>query len=100
MQPNEKAPGSGKIGWTLLSNHGHVLVCLMRSPDMRLRDVAQMVGITERAVQKIVSELEQGGFIEKDKVGRCNAYRFNRSAPMRHPLECNRNIGEFLDLMV
>lgn len=88
-----------KIGWTLLSNHGHVLICLVREPEMRLRDVADLVGITERAVQKIVSDLEEIGFIQKEKIGRCNRYKLNRNAPLRHPLEKNHCIGELLDLL-
>ena len=91
---------SNKVGWTLLSNHGHVLICLVRNPSMRLRDVALQVGITERAVQKIVSELEAAKFLEKEKVGRCNSYRFNREAHMRHSLESSTNIGQLLDVMM
>jgi DNA-binding MarR family transcriptional regulator len=88
-----------KVGWTLLSNHGHVLICLVREPEMRLRDVAMQVGITERAVQKIVSDLEEAGFVRKEKIGRCNRYQINGKAPLRHPLEKNRNIGELLHLL-
>ena len=62
-----------KVGWTILSNHGHVLLCLDRDPEMRLRDVADMVGITERAVQKIVADLEDSELLTRTKVGRCNS---------------------------
>ncbi len=95
----ENQPIQNKTGWTLLSNHGHVLICLVRQPEIRLRDVALLVGITERAVQKIVSELKEAGFVQKEKVGRCNKYKINNKAPMRHPLEQNRNIGDLLDLV-
>ncbi|MCG8528959.1 MAG: winged helix-turn-helix domain-containing protein [Opitutales bacterium] len=88
-----------KTGWTLLSNHGHVLICLVRDPEMRLRDVALQVGITERAVQKIVSELEASGILSKEKVGRCNQYTFDEGAPMRHPLESQTNVGALISAL-
>jgi predicted transcriptional regulator len=66
--------------WTLFSNHGHVLVCLARDSEARLRDVASDVGITERAVQKIVHELQQAGFVSIRKHGRCNRYEINTRA--------------------
>jgi DNA-binding MarR family transcriptional regulator len=88
------------IGWTVLSNHGHVLVCLVRDPDVRLRDVALKVGITERAVQKIVADLETAGFLVKTRVSRNNSYTFNHDAPLRHPLESNQSIGELLKLFI
>ena len=85
-----------QIGWTLLSNHGHVLLCLSRNPQLRLRDVALEVGITERAVQRIVADLEQCGFLTIQKVSRNNSYKVNSKATMRHPLEKDICIGEFL----
>ena len=66
-------------GWTFLTNHGHVLVCLAATPDARLRDVAERVGITERAVQQIVRELEQSGYVVKQRVGRRNNYTVVRA---------------------
>ena len=69
--------------WTFLSNHAHVLVCLATDPDARLRDVAVRVGITERAVQKIVSDLEDGGVIAKVRDGRRNHYRLFLDRPLR-----------------
>ena len=73
--------------WTLFSNHGHVLVCLARNPQARLRDVASDVGITERAVQKIVRDLQDGGMISVTKSGRRNCYRIHGKQPLRHELE-------------
>ena len=86
-------------GWTFLSNHGHVLVCLARDPDVRMRDVADAVGITERAVQQIVADLVGEGYVEKQKAGRRNRYRVVRGAHLRHPLEADVAIGAFVDLV-
>ncbi len=83
-------------GWTFLSNHGHVLVCLARNPDMRLRDVAQAVGITERAVQKIIGDLESGGVLTREREGRRNRYQLHIEQPLRHPLEAHRSVGALL----
>lgn len=85
--------------WTFLSNHGHVLVCLARDPDARLRDVAARVGITERAVQQIVSDLVAGDYLTKSKVGRRNRYTLHRDGRFRHPLEAGLTTGEFVDLV-
>lgn len=86
--------------WTFLSNHGHVLVCLARDPDARLRDVAAQVGITERAVQQIVNDLVAEGYLEKHKVGRRNHYRLQPEGRFRHPLEAGLTIGDFVDLVL
>jgi predicted transcriptional regulator len=87
-------------GWTFLTNHGHVLVCLAATPDARLRDVAERVGITERAVQQIVRELEQSGYVVKKRVGRRNNYAVVRAGRFRHPLESGTSVGEFIDLVL
>ena len=87
-------------GWTFLTNHGHVLVCLAATPDARLRDVAERVGITERAVQQIVRELEQSGYVVKQRVGRRNNYTVVRTGRFRHPLESGTAVGDFIDLIL
>lgn len=87
-------------GWTFLTNHGHVLVCLAATPDARLRDVAERVGITERAVQQIVRELEQSGYVVKQRVGRRNNYTVVRAGHFRHPLESGTSVGDFIDLVL
>ncbi len=87
-------------GWTFLTNHGHVLVCLARQPDILLRDVAACTGITERAVQQIVADLEAAGIITRHKTGRRNTYSVSRDGTLRHPLEADISIGEFIDLLV
>ncbi|MCY2963200.1 MAG: winged helix-turn-helix domain-containing protein [Planctomycetota bacterium] len=84
--------------WTFLTNHSHVLVLLSRSPSLVLREVALRVGITERAVQRIIADLEAGGVIEREKIGRQNHYQILVNQPLRHPLESHRTIGDILDL--
>ena len=64
--------------WTFLTNHAQVLLCLADAPDIRLRDVAERVGITERAVQRIVADLSQAGYVKRDRVGRRNRYTVDR----------------------
>jgi DNA-binding MarR family transcriptional regulator len=86
--------------WTFLSNHAHVLVCLAMDNDARLRDVAQSVGITERAVQKIVSDLEEAGVLVRERSGRRNSYRLNLEAPLRHALESHKTVGVLLSLVL
>ena len=87
-----------RTNWTLLSNHGHVLVCMSGDPDIRLRDIATRVGITERAVFGIVEDLEAGGVIQRIKVGRRNRYVIDDEQPMRHELEADQTVGALLDL--
>lgn len=82
--------------WTIFSNHGHVLVCLTRDPESRLRDVAADVGITERAVQKIVRDLQVGGMISVTKNGRRNCYSIHKKQPLRHPLEADCKIKDLI----
>lgn len=82
--------------WTLFSNYGHVLVCLARNHEARLRDVAADVGITERAVQKIVRDLQDAGYVVVSKQGRCNRYRINKRKALRHKLEAKCTVGQLL----
>lgn len=93
------AEASPSTGWTFLTNHMHVLLCLAIDPSMRQRDIAMEVGITERAAQGIVNDLEAAGFIEKTRVGRRNNYRINGNATLRHRLEAHHTVGELLDLL-
>ena len=85
--------------WTFFSNYGHVLVCLARNNQVRLRDVALEVGITERAVQKIVKDMQEAGFLTVSKQGRRNRYRINRRKSLRHGLESHCNVGKLLALV-
>lgn len=86
-------------GWTFLTNHTHVLLCLYHNPDRRLRDVAQMVGITERMVQKVVADLAEAGYLKISKEGRCNHYDVNSNLKLRHSLEMHHTVGDLLDLL-
>ncbi len=83
-QDSVKLPASG---WTFLSNHTHVLICIIRNPSLRVRDLAALVGITDRAVQSIISDLEEGGYVSHERYGRCNRYKVRAALPMRHPIE-------------
>jgi len=82
--------------WTLFSNHGHVLFCLVKDSGSRLRDVAADVGITERAVQKIVRDLQDVGILSVTKDGRRNRYRIDKSQSLRHELEAHRSIADLV----
>ena len=88
-----------KASWTFLTNHTHVLLCLYRRPDQRLRDVAIAVGITERMVQRIVAELADEGYLHIEKEGRCNRYQVTANLYLRHPLEMRQTIGELLEVL-
>jgi len=85
--------------WTYLTNHTHVLVCLLRDPEARIRDLAEQVGITERAVQRIVSELEAAKVLIKTKTGRRNSYEVTLIAPLRHEVEAGHTVGELLNFL-
>lgn len=82
--------------WTFLSNHGHVLICIAEEPDIRGRDIAARVGITERAAQSIVADLVEAGYVSRDRVGRRNQYEVHPELPLRHPVEKEHSVGELL----
>ena len=86
--------------WTFLSNHAHVLLLLAKEPEIRLRDVATRVGITERAVQRIVADLEEGSYLERERTGRRNRYKVHPAMPLRHPIEAHRRIASLIALVV
>jgi DNA-binding MarR family transcriptional regulator len=85
--------------WTLLTGHGHVLVEIARNPDGRLRDIAAVAGITERAVQAIISDLEAAGYLTREREGRRNRYTVNTESQFRHPAQEGHRIGPLLDLL-
>ena len=86
--------------WTFFSNYAHVLVCLAQDPAARLRDVAERVGITERAAQRIVGHLEEARVLSKQRDGRRNRYSIDMTQPLRHPLESHRTIGSLLTMVL
>jgi DNA-binding IclR family transcriptional regulator len=83
--------------WTFLTNHTRVLACVARDPRMRIRELAECVGITERAAHRIVCELEEAGYLSRQRVGRRNSYEVHPDAPLRHPLERHHEVGELLE---
>jgi DNA-binding IclR family transcriptional regulator len=85
--------------WTFLTNHTQVLLCIAEDSDARLRDIAEKVGITERAAQRIAAELVEGGVVERKRIGRRNHYVINRDAAMRHAAQSAQRIGPLLDLL-
>jgi DNA-binding Lrp family transcriptional regulator len=85
--------------WTFFTNHSHVLFFLAFHPNLPLRDVANAVGITERAVQRIVKDLEESKVLIKEKVGRQNTYKINLEHKLHHPMEAHRTIGEILEII-
>lgn len=97
--PAHEAAAELSRRWTFLTNHAHVLAVLHSDPELVLREVAVRVGITERAVQRIVQDLEEEGFIRREKVGRQNRYHVHLDKPLRHPIEAHRKIGDLLDLV-
>jgi predicted transcriptional regulator len=86
-------------GWTFLTNHSQVLLCVARDSEIRLRDIAETVGITERAAQRILGDLVESGYVERVRVGRRNRYRVNREQTMRHAAQAGLEIGGLIDLL-
>ncbi len=84
--------------WTLLTNHGRILLLLASHPDARLRDLADLAGITERAAGSIVGDLEDAGYVTRNRVGRRNTYVVHRDQPFRHRAEAGHDVGELLGL--
>ncbi len=97
---NEADSESVPKPWTFLTNHAHVLICLGRYPNAVLREVAQRVGITERATQKIIKDLVDCEALQRHRQGRCNRYRINFASPLRHPLEKQHTVGELLAIFL
>lgn len=99
MVGEETQEAAGGSSWTFLSNHGYVLLCIAREPGLRLRELAQRVGITERAVQRIIADLEQGGYISRAREGRRNRYEVHPHQRFRHPMVAHREVRALLDLL-
>jgi hypothetical protein len=86
--------------WTFFTHHGHVLLSLARDPTLRLRDIARMVGVTERATATLVSELVHAGYVQRFKDGRRNRYRVDLSGGLRHPLGGDVSIGDVFEALL
>ncbi len=85
-----------ETSWSFLTNHSHVLVVIARNPDARQRDIAELVGLTPGAVNRIVQDLEQAGYLRHERVGRRNRYEVDLERPLRHPLECEHMLAEII----
>lgn len=92
--------GGTPKAWRFVTNHTQVLLCIARDPEARLRDVAETVGITERAAQRIVADLVEAGYVTRVRVGRRNSYQIDRERRMRHPSQVEHEVGELLDLLL
>ncbi|MBS1716870.1 MAG: winged helix-turn-helix transcriptional regulator [Armatimonadetes bacterium] len=99
MDKQDIGKTSATSGWTFLTNHSHVLICLVQDPYSLMREISLKVGITERAVQRIIADLEKAGVIKRIKDGRRNRYQIDFAPNLRHPLESDRTVGEFLAFM-
>jgi DNA-binding IclR family transcriptional regulator len=85
--------------WTFLTNHAQVLLCLAETPNVRLRDVAERVGITERATQRILAELIEAGYVKTERIGRRNRYTVDRKHAMRHFAQRGYQVGALLEAL-
>ena len=91
--------GDATTTWTFLTNYSHVLLAISKTPGIKVREIAELVGVTERAVLKIISELSDAGFISIEKIGRENRYSVTSDVPLRHPLEQHRTVSELLEML-
>jgi predicted transcriptional regulator of viral defense system len=91
-------PAPPERTWTVLTNHGRIFLLIGQNPDLRIRDLAQSAGITERSAQMIVTDLERAGYVTRTRVGRRNVYSVNRAQPFRHPAEAGHTVGELIDI--
>jgi len=96
--PPKKTANSAQ--WTFLTNHAHVLICLSNNPRVLIRDLAKLVGITERAVLTIIGDLEQAGVVVRQRDGRANHYRIKAERPLRHPVERHRKVRDLLTMVL
>ena len=85
--------------WTFLTNHAHALICIARDPSVRLRDVAALLGVTDRTAQSIVNDLADAGYLERTRVGNRTRYVVREDMPFRHPVERDHAVGELVGLL-
>ena len=97
--PDQNGGGSSAGSWTLLTGHGHVLVEIARNPEARIRDISAAVGLTERTVQAIVTDLEAASYITREREGRRTRYTVNPDSLFRHPAQDGHRVGPFLSLL-
>jgi DNA-binding IclR family transcriptional regulator len=87
-------------GWTFLTNHARVLAAIFEDHTTRVRDIAARCQLTERAVQKIIADLEEGGYLTHERQGRSNVYRIAPGTFLRHPADASATVAELLSLLV
>ena len=85
-------------GWHFLTNHSHILLCISEDPDITVRELAQQVGITERAVMRIIGELDDADVIDRTREGRRNHYTINSDRQLRHPVESHCTVGDLIGM--
>ena len=96
-RPGDRPPGrADRPGWTLLTNHGHVLLAVARSADVLVSDLAAQVGITTRATLTILKDLETAGYVRRRRVGRRTHYTVDAHQHFRHPTTASHEVGELL----
>jgi DNA-binding Lrp family transcriptional regulator len=98
MAPKQKTAPT-EPAWTFLTNHAHVLLLIAEDPEIRLRELAEQIGITLRAVQRIVADLEASAYLQRRRFGRRNRYQIDLELPLRHPVEAHRTVGALLSLV-
>ena len=96
--PRPLAPSSRASSWTFLTNHGHVLLAVAMSPDIHVKELAQIVGITTRHALLILRDLEDAGYVRRERVGRANHYTVHSNRPFRHPTAASHQVHELLDI--
>jgi predicted transcriptional regulator len=97
QKPENKTRSAGT--WAFLTNHAHVLLCIARDPQSRARDIAQQIGITERAAQRILADLIADGYVKRTKVGRRNHYTIDLRGHLRHPVLRDLSVGPLLEVL-
>jgi anti-anti-sigma factor len=84
--------------WTFLTNHARVLICIAHAPEARVRDIADTIGITERATQIIISDLEEARYLTRSRIGRRNTYTISPDRPFRHPAEADHDVHDLISM--
>lgn len=90
---------TGSQGWTFVTSHAVLLLEVKRAPDSTVRELAQRAGLTERQTHRVLSDLVEEGYLERERIGRRNRYSVNVKAPMRHPSVRTQQIGDLLDAL-
>jgi predicted transcriptional regulator len=93
-------PGTATPAWTFLTRHAQVLLCIADDPGIRLREIGQRVGVTERAAHRIVGELADAGYISRERRGRRNHYTVRLEQPLPDPLARDQRVGDLLGVLI